>query len=157
SREAGANAAGTAAFAQAQKFFRNGLPVEVAGSVTKKAARGTLMVRGRVNLAMALVGIAGFLPAIPLVLGFLGSWHPAFDSMSHFRLHFAAAMVVAGLVLLASPTWRTNGMLMIVLAAFAGGAAPWPARQAGRAVAGHRGAGARLRLIRAHPPLPNPP
>jgi len=128
----------------------------VAGSVTKKAARGTLMVRGRVNLAMALVGIAGFLPAIPLVLGFLGSWHPAFDSMSHFRLHFAAAMVVAGLVLLASPTWRTNGMLMIVLAAFAGGVTLWPAWQAGRAVAAHSEAGARYRLIQLNLRFDNP-
>lgn len=56
--------------------------------------------------------------SLPLVAGFLGRLHPAFDSFAHFRVHLAAAMAIAALPLLVS-TWWKHGALAIVLAAAA--------------------------------------
>jgi endonuclease/exonuclease/phosphatase (EEP) superfamily protein YafD len=53
--------------------------------------------------------------SIPLVLGFLNRWHPAFDSLSHFRLHLAALLGVAALVLLATRL-RIEGAVVLALA-----------------------------------------
>jgi len=38
--------------------------------------------------------------SLAIVLGFLGSLHPAFDTIAHSRLHFAAALLIACLVML---------------------------------------------------------
>ena len=37
------------------------------------------------------------LVAVPLIAGFLGAWHPAFDSFAHFRAHLAFALALASL------------------------------------------------------------
>ncbi len=64
----------------------------------------------------ALLVLAGaVLLSVPLVLGFLGAAHPAFDSMGHFRMHLAAAMALAGLILLFTKL-RREGLLVLVLA-----------------------------------------
>lgn len=46
---------------------------------------------------LALAGVMAV--AIPLALGFFGRWHPAFDSLTHFRAHLAVVMIVATPVL----------------------------------------------------------
>ena len=40
--------------------------------------------------------------SVPLALGFFGDWHPAFDSLAHFRAHLAVSMAVVVLPLLFS-------------------------------------------------------
>lgn len=35
--------------------------------------------------------------SLPLVAGFFGAWHPAFDSFAHFRMHLAVATAVSAL------------------------------------------------------------
>lgn len=58
--------------------------------------------------------------SVPLVLGFLGSWHPAFDAFSHFRLHAAAALLALA-ALLTFTRFRREGAMALALgiAAFA--------------------------------------
>lgn len=48
-----------------------------------------------------------------LVLGFLGRFHPAFDSLSHFRLHLAAAMTVLALLLVGTRFWKESLLSMM--------------------------------------------
>lgn len=52
--------------------------------------------------------------SLPLVGGFFGRWHPAFDSLAHFRLHLAALMVAGGLVL-AFGVFRRQGLVAMAL------------------------------------------
>jgi endonuclease/exonuclease/phosphatase (EEP) superfamily protein YafD len=54
--------------------------------------------------------------SIPLTLGFLNRWHPAFDSLSHFRLHLAGLLGLAALVLLVTRL-RLEGLVALALAA----------------------------------------
>lgn len=58
------------------------------------------------------------LASIPLVLGFFADWHPAFDSIGHFRAHLAVAVAAGGLVLLAT-RFRRRALLAIALGAAA--------------------------------------
>ena len=44
--------------------------------------------------------------SLPLVAGFFGSLHPAFDSFAHFRIHLATLLIVFSLPLLAGSFWR---------------------------------------------------
>jgi endonuclease/exonuclease/phosphatase (EEP) superfamily protein YafD len=70
----------------------------------------------------AAVVIALFLPvavSLPLVAGFLGAWHPALDSFSHFRAHLAAMLVVAALPALFLPGIRRVGLAALLLGAAA--------------------------------------
>jgi len=70
----------------------------------------------------AAVAIALVLPlavSLPLVAGFLGAWHPAFDSFSHFRAHLAALLAVAALPALFVPGIRRVGAAALVLGAAA--------------------------------------
>lgn len=97
--------------------------------MTGEATAETGQRRRLPRIAAALVGVTGFLLSLPLVLGFMGGLHPAFDAVSHFRLHLAAAVAVAGILLLPSRVWRMNGALMLVLAAFATLVTLWPAWQ----------------------------
>jgi endonuclease/exonuclease/phosphatase (EEP) superfamily protein YafD len=53
--------------------------------------------------------------SVPLVLGFLNAWHPAFDSLSHFRAHLAVLLGMAALPLLISAFWK-EGAVSLVLA-----------------------------------------
>lgn len=54
--------------------------------------------------------------SFPLVAGFFGAWHPAFDSMAHFRAHLAVAVAVAALPALFLGYWK-EAVMSIVLAA----------------------------------------
>ncbi|MDP3898813.1 MAG: endonuclease/exonuclease/phosphatase family protein, partial [Mesorhizobium sp.] len=58
--------------------------------------------------------------SVPLVLGFLGSWHPALDAFSHFRLHLAATLLALAALLLFTRFRRDGAMaLALGIAAFA--------------------------------------
>jgi len=73
--------------------------------------------------AIRTIGLAAFwatiLLSLPLVGGFFGRLHPAFDSMAHFRVHLAVLLVLAALPLLLARAFRWHG----VLAGLLGGAA----------------------------------
>lgn len=68
------------------------------------------------SLTPVLILLAVVAISIPLVLGFLNRWHPAFDSLSHFRLHLAALLAVAAVLLLATRL-RLEGLVALALAA----------------------------------------
>lgn len=53
---------------------------------------------------------------IPLVLGYWGSAHPAFDSFSHFRLHLAAAITLLALPPLFDRRWLSIALALLLLA-----------------------------------------
>lgn len=68
-----------------------------------------------VLLLVATVGIS-----IPLVAGFFGEFHPAFDSFSHFRAHLAALMSVFSLAVIVSGLRKEGAIaLLFGVAAFA--------------------------------------
>jgi endonuclease/exonuclease/phosphatase (EEP) superfamily protein YafD len=69
---------------------------------------------GMVQTLTGALLAATMLAAIPLVLGFFGNAHPAFDSAGHFRAHLAVCVAAGGLVLLASPLWK-HGLLAVAL------------------------------------------
>ena len=56
------------------------------------------------DAAFRTIGLAALLATVllslPLVGGFFGRLHPAFDSMAHFRVHLAALLMLAALPLL---------------------------------------------------------
>lgn len=82
----------------------------------------------------AAVAIALALPvavSVPLVAGFLGAWHPALDSFSHFRAHLAAALLLAAL-----PALFLRGIRSVGWAALLLGAAAFSSALAGFALPG---------------------
>jgi endonuclease/exonuclease/phosphatase (EEP) superfamily protein YafD len=68
--------------------------------------------------AKRAIGLIAFwatvLLSLPLVGGFFGRLHPAFDSLAHFRVHLAALLVLAALPLLLDRSLRWNGLLAIL-------------------------------------------
>src|ERR1700755_1597353 len=53
---------------------------------------------------MASLTFVGMLVlSVPLVAGFFGTLHPAFDSFAHFRVHLAVLLILCALPLLATP------------------------------------------------------
>lgn len=60
-------------------------------------------------LLLAAVAVSG-----PLVLGFLGSLHPALDSFSHFRAHLAVVMAILALPLLFTQMRREAAMVLLL-------------------------------------------
>lgn len=69
-----------------------------------------------------LAALAFILPvavSVPLVAGFLGAWHPALDSFSHFRAHLAALLVLAALPAAFLPGIRRVGWMALALGAAA--------------------------------------
>jgi endonuclease/exonuclease/phosphatase (EEP) superfamily protein YafD len=62
-----------------------------------------------------LAVLASLILSVPLVLGFLGRLHPAFDSFAHFRVHLAVLLVLAALGTLVSGLWK-HGLIALVLA-----------------------------------------
>ena len=56
--------------------------------------------------------------SVPLVLGFLGGWHAAFDSLSHFRGHLAVLLAMAGVLAGIAGSWR-EAVASVLLAAAA--------------------------------------
>lgn len=75
--------------------------------------RGSIKTVGRI-VAVAAIGLA-----VGLAGGFFGRVHPALDSLAHFRIHLAIALLLAALVLLAVRGFRRLGLLA---AAFGAGA-----------------------------------
>lgn len=61
--------------------------------------------RARERISLTAFAIAMLL-SLPLVAGFFGSVHPALDSLAHFRLHIAVAMIVFSVLSLAGSMWR---------------------------------------------------
>ncbi|TWG99342.1 endonuclease/exonuclease/phosphatase (EEP) superfamily protein YafD [Mesorhizobium sp. J18] len=53
--------------------------------------------------------------AFALMAGFLGWMHPALDSFSHFRIHLAVLLILAGSCLLLAAGWRLPGAWAILL------------------------------------------
>ena len=72
------------------------------------------MVRAR-KLSVLLFA-AVMLLSLPLVGGFFGSWHPAFDSLAHFRVHLAAVLMSAALPLVLS-SFRIQALAALALGA----------------------------------------
>lgn len=69
------------------------------------------------------VGLIALLAAVPLSLaliaGFFGRVHPAFDSLAHFRLHLAAALILVASALFLPRGFRLQGLLAGTLGAWA--------------------------------------
>ncbi|PWK75710.1 endonuclease/exonuclease/phosphatase family protein [Aminobacter sp. AP02] len=62
--------------------------------------------------------LAMMLLSLPLVAGFFGTWHPAFDSFAHFRVHLAVLMMLAAVPLLfSSLRWQAIAALAFGAAA----------------------------------------
>jgi endonuclease/exonuclease/phosphatase (EEP) superfamily protein YafD len=60
---------------------------------------------------------AATLLSLPLVGGFFSRLHPAFDSMAHFRVHLAVALVAVAVPLLAIRALRWHGIVAAALGA----------------------------------------
>ncbi|WP_343313926.1 endonuclease/exonuclease/phosphatase family protein [Brucella sp. BE17] len=58
--------------------------------------------------------LAAVAVSVPLVLGFLGSVHPAFDAFSHFRAHLAVLMAVLALPLVFTQMRREAAMVILL-------------------------------------------
>lgn len=63
--------------------------------------------------AAALLG--GFVVSTALILGFFGRFHPALDSLAHFRAHLSVALAICALVLMAARL-RMNALAAALLA-----------------------------------------
>src|SRR5688572_8766698 len=60
----------------------------------------------------AIAFAATMILSLPLVAGFFGRLHPAFDSFAHFRVHLAVLMILFALPLLAG-AFRRQGIAAI--------------------------------------------
>ncbi|MGU3399774.1 endonuclease/exonuclease/phosphatase family protein [Brucellaceae bacterium D45D] len=67
--------------------------------------------RSKLPFIMLLAALA---VSIPLVLGFLGSLHPAFDAFSHFRAYLAMLMAILALPLLFTQMRREAAMVLLL-------------------------------------------
>lgn len=82
------------------------------------ALRRGMTVRDMAHRMVTAIFAATVFAAIVLVLGFFADWHPAFDSMGHFRAHLAVAVALGGLALLAT-RFRRQALLALALGATA--------------------------------------
>lgn len=58
--------------------------------------------------------------SLPLIAGFFGAWHPAFDSFAHFRMHLAVATGLSALPALSLGYWKEASLsIALGLGAFA--------------------------------------
>ncbi len=71
------------------------------------------MSKSRLNLPF-LILVAATLVSIPLVLSFLNSLHPAFDTFSHLRIHLAVLMGLLALPLLFTKLRREGAMILLL-------------------------------------------
>lgn len=67
------------------------------------------------KLAAIALGLAATMLSLPLVAGFFSPLHPSFDSLAHFRIHLAAALAAAALLLFAFRGWRLNAAIALAL------------------------------------------
>ncbi|MBD7990299.1 endonuclease/exonuclease/phosphatase family protein [Ochrobactrum sp. Sa2BUA5] len=70
------------------------------------------MSKRRENLSLFLL-ITAVLVSVPLVLGFLGSAHPALDSFAHFRPYLAILMALLAIPLLFTMMRREGAMILL--------------------------------------------
>lgn len=75
------------------------------------------MDRGSIKIVGGFVAFAAAGLAAALVGGFFGRYHPAFDSLAHFRIHLAIALLLAALVLLTVRGFRRLGLVALALGA----------------------------------------
>ncbi|KFB10618.1 endonuclease/exonuclease/phosphatase family protein [Nitratireductor basaltis] len=61
-------------------------------------------------------GIAAVLATGPLVMGFWGALHPAFDALSHFRIHLAVLIALLAVPAIFIRGWRMIGLMAVALA-----------------------------------------
>lgn len=87
------------------------------------------------RLLPALLAVLATALSLPLVAGYWGSLHPAFDSMAHFRLHLAALLALSAAPLLFVRGWRQIGAAGTVLGLAAISATLAPGMRAGQAAA----------------------
>lgn len=66
---------------------------------------------------IGLIALLVTLFSLPLVGGFFSRLHPAFDSMAHFRVHLAVALMAASVPLLAIRAFRWHGIVAAALGA----------------------------------------
>lgn len=66
------------------------------------------------TLVTRLSLLATLFLSLPLVAGFFGALHPAFDSFAHFRVHLAVLMMLAALPLVVSIWWK-HGLVGLLL------------------------------------------
>ncbi|WP_274424823.1 endonuclease/exonuclease/phosphatase family protein [Chelativorans sp. YIM 93263] len=100
------------------------------------------------RLLPLLLALCVTLTTIPLVLGFLGGLHLAFDSFAHFRVHLALLVVVLALPLLLYSGWRRIGLMAIVLSLSSIASVTVPTSSEARAnAATAQGEPARYRLL----------
>lgn len=64
--------------------------------------------------ALAVVALT-----VPLVVGYWGELHPAFDALAHFRAHLAVLLMLGALPLVFLKGWRRIGLMAITLGAAA--------------------------------------
>lgn len=74
----------------------------------------------------AILAICATLLTVPVVIGFWGEIHPAFDSFAHFRVHLSVLILLLALPCMFFPGWRTIGAAAAVLALAAIGSALIP-------------------------------
>ncbi len=67
------------------------------------------------NSAVRFSYLLMILLAVPLVLGVFKDWHPAFDSLSHFRAHLAVLLGLTALPMLVGGYWK-EGAFALALA-----------------------------------------
>ncbi|MCO5063096.1 MAG: endonuclease/exonuclease/phosphatase family protein [Rhizobiaceae bacterium] len=72
------------------------------------------MARTRLPIFRFAALLAALGVSIALTLGFLGRLHPAFDSFSHFRLHFALLLFLCGIALFGM-NYRAHGLAALLL------------------------------------------
>lgn len=75
------------------------------------------MSKARAKLPFILL-LAAVAVSMPLVLGFMGSLHPALDAFSHFRAHLAVLMAILALPLLFTQM-RSEAAMVLLLAVMA--------------------------------------
>lgn len=75
--------------------------------------------RGIIRTTGLIALLAAILLSLPLVGGFFGRFHPALDSLAHFRVHLAAALIVVAIPLLVMRGFRWHGLLGAALGAWA--------------------------------------
>ncbi|WP_336057903.1 endonuclease/exonuclease/phosphatase family protein [Nitratireductor sp. CH_MIT9313-5] len=93
-------------------------------------------------------GLAAVLATVPLVMGFWGALHPAFDALSHFRIHLAVLIAVLALPVVFLRGWRMIGLMAMALAVASVTATLSTLSPASEATAAEsEGIGARYRLL----------
>ncbi len=73
------------------------------------------MTSKRPSLLSWLLFLSALALSAPLILGFFGAVHPAFDSFGHFRMHLAVVMAMTAVPLLFTAL-RREGLMAIVFA-----------------------------------------